>query len=48
MELENVVNLVITSYNQFNCLAHVPKGNQNNQPLFLKHIYRGPEPEGRL
>ena len=36
MELENVLNLVITSYNKFNCLAHVPKGNQNNQPLLIK------------
>lgn len=34
MELQNIL---ITSYNDFSCLAHVPSGNQNKKPLLFKN-----------
>ena len=40
MELKNVLNLLITSYNKFDCLAHIPKGSPNEKPLsFRKNFW---------
>ena len=39
MKHENDLNLVITSYNKFDCLAHIPVGNQNKKPLLIKENY---------
>ena len=30
-------NLLITSYNNFSCLAHIPTGTQNKKPLLFKN-----------
>ena len=30
-------NLLITSYNDFSCLAHIPTGNQNKKPILFKN-----------
>lgn len=34
MELQNIL---ITSYNDFSCLAHIPGGNQNKKPLLFRN-----------
>lgn len=36
MELKNVMDLLITSYNKFDCLAHIPKGSPNEKPLLFR------------
>ena len=30
-------NLLITSYNDFSCLAHIPTGTQNKKPLLFNN-----------